>query len=156
MDERRSRVYRTDLNVPGSTLRAAVVIVVITFAGLSPLQRLRAQALPPSLSNLEYNGNLDVTPTQLSPRAELGDSNKYPRTYWLEGALLAGIPLSLLGAALGGGFCNDADSPGGGNEPCWDDALLGFATGLGVGASLGGLIGGLIKKPEKTEGRDRE
>jgi hypothetical protein len=122
-------------------LRSAAVAVALVLAnGLSP-DRLHGQELSPSFSSLQYTASLPP---------ELGDTaRKYPRTYWLEGALLTGIPLGILGAALGAGLCGDPDS--GGQGPCWDDGLLGLATGLGVGASLGGLIGGLIKKPEKQE-----
>jgi hypothetical protein len=129
--------------------KKAGLVVALVIASV-PLHALQAQELPPSLSNLGYTAKLDVTPHP-PLRLELGDSTKYPRTYWLEGALIGGIPLALLGAALGGGLCTDPDNSGGGTESCWDDALLGLATGLGVGGSLGGLIGGLIKKPEKKD-----
>jgi F0F1-type ATP synthase membrane subunit c/vacuolar-type H+-ATPase subunit K len=132
---------------------AAFLVLALPMVIGSSVGRLDAQQLSPSLSNLEYTAHPGTT--TVHPRLELGDTaKKYPRTYWLEGALLAGIPLGLLGAALGGGLCGDPDSPGGGSAPCWDDALLGLVSGVGVGASLGGLIGGLIKKPEKKKDQE--
>jgi hypothetical protein len=131
--------------------RSTIVAAALVLANVSPLYRLQGQELSPSLSSLQYTASLYVAPIPATPRLQLGDTaKKYPRTYWLEGALLTGIPLGILGAALGAGLCGDPDSPSGGQAPCWDDGLLGLVTGFGVGASLGGLIGGLIKKPEKA------
>ena len=126
--------------------RAALAALLLT--GLAPIHRLRGQALPVSFADLQYSARLDATP--LAALA-LGDSTKYPKTYWLEGALIGAIPLSLLAGTLAWGLCADPDNAGGGTEPCWDDGLLGFATGLGVGGSLGALIGGFIKKPKRKQ-----
>ena len=130
--------------------KIAGIVVAFVIAGVAPLNRLRAQELSLPLSDLQHTTDFDVTPTPLGLRSEVSDSTKYPRTYWLEGALIGGIPLALLGVTLGAALCADPDS-GGGTEPCWDDALLGLVTGFGVGGSLGGLIGGLIKKSEKKD-----
>jgi hypothetical protein len=131
--------------------RIAVLVGVLALGSVLPVEWLRAQALPTSLSDLQYRTNFEVSAARLGHSLDVSDSTKHPRTYWLEGALIGGIPLALLGAALGGGLCSDPDNAGGGTEPCWDDALLGLMIGFGVGGSLGGLIGGLIKKPEKNE-----
>jgi F0F1-type ATP synthase membrane subunit c/vacuolar-type H+-ATPase subunit K len=132
--------------------RSIVVTAALLLANVSPLYWLEGQALPPSFSSLQYTTDLYVAATPATPRLTLGDTaRKYASTYWLEGALLAGIPLGILGAVFAEGMCGDPDSPSGDQGPCWDNALLGLGTGLGVGASLGGLIGGLIKKPGRKD-----
>lgn len=129
--------------------------MALAIGSATPVDSIWAQALPTSLSDLQYRPTFEATATPLGAGREPGDSTNYPRTYWLEGALIGGIPLAILGAVLGGGMCSDPDS-GGGTEPCWDDALLRLVIGFGVGGSLGGLIGGSIKKPEKEDSQSSE
>jgi hypothetical protein len=131
--------------------RLALAFSTMLFApSSSPAQvRTSADVRPgPPMLRVPTPGSLLLRP---SPA---GLSDTTPKrviqpTYWLEGALIVGIPVSLLTTAFVWGMCNDPDS-GGGHEPCWDDALLGAVIGFGTGASLGGLLGGLVPKPEPT------
>jgi hypothetical protein len=130
---------------PRSTL---LIIAAIALMGSPPLSRLEAQELPRSFASLRYApAEAGATPRMIP--TELGDST-LPRTYWLEGALIAGIPLALLGVAFAEWGCSDSDSGGGsGDGPCWDNQLLGAVIGFGTGASLGALIGGQLKKKDR-------
>ena len=92
-----------------------------------------------------------VAGSVLAAASLAGSSDTMPKrvirpTYWLEGAIILGVPVSLLTTAFVWGMCVDPDS-GGGHEPCWDDALLGAVIGFGTAGSLGALLGGLIPKP---------
>ena len=104
---------------------------------------LRAPATGRLLATASLAGSSDTTPKRV-----------IRPTYWVEGGLILGIPTSLLTTALVWGLCSDSDS-GGGDEPCWDDALLGTVIGFGVGGSLGALVGGLIPKPQPAARESR-
>jgi hypothetical protein len=119
-------------------------LVLSAGAALSPVN---AQALPRSFASLRY-APPELKAAPAIPSVQLADSTLIPETYWLEGALVGGAPAGLLFGAFAGGFCNDPDS-GGGNESCWDDALLGLVGGFAAGGSLGALIGGQFKKSRK-------
>jgi|GEM_PF-3182445 len=121
-----------------------VLTVLVFIGGAAPLN---AQALPRSFASLSYEPAGNITAPHLV-RLELGDSTRrIPKTYWVEGALIGGTVAGLFLASLAGGLCSDSDS--GGNEPCWDNVLLGAVIGFGTGGSLGALIGGQFKKPSK-------
>ena len=126
-------------------MRLLVSLALVGAASISPAL---AQELPRTLSSLRYVPAQD----RVAPRIidiEVGDST-YPRTYWLEGALIVGVPFALLGALFAGHGCSDPDS-GAGEGPCWDNVLLGVVVGFGTGASLGGLIGGQFKKKARQK-----
>jgi hypothetical protein len=129
-------------------LRSHLLIVVAALAlmGSASLSPLESRELPRSLARLSYIAAEDSAAPRIAP-IELGDSTP-PRTYWLEGALIAGIPLALLGAGMAGWACSNKDS-GGGQSPCWDNEVLGAVVGFGTGASFGALVGGQIKKRGK-------
>jgi hypothetical protein len=136
--------------------RLRALVVALAVACVAPLTRVDAQELLRFTQHQSTSmARAEIGDAHRIPPVELGDSTKHPRTYWLEGALLGGISLGLLGAAVGGGFCADADSPAG-SGPCWDDVFLGLAAGIGTGASFGGLIGGLFKKPEKKSAQTED
>jgi hypothetical protein len=122
---------------------ALLTLATALLMGSASLHQLEAQELPRSLASLSYITAEDTAAPLIAP-IELGDSTR-PRTYWLEGALIAAVPLALLGAGMAGWACSD---PG----PCWDDELLGAVAGFGTGASFGALVGGQIKK----RGKDRK
>jgi hypothetical protein len=102
----------------------------------------------PSLLRAAATGSL-LASASLAGISDTTSKKVIRPTYWLEGALIVGIPVGLLTTAFAAGMCSDPDS-GGGQEPCWDDALLGAVIGFGTGASLGGLLGGLIPKPQRS------
>jgi hypothetical protein len=124
------------------------VVTALAFIGGAVLSPLNAQALPRSFASLSYAPAGNIAAPHLV-RLELDDSTRrIPKTYWMEGALIGGTVAGIFLASLAGGLCSDADS-GGGNEPCWDNLLLGAAIGFGIGGSLGALIGGQFKRPSK-------
>jgi hypothetical protein len=122
-------------------------VAVLALLDLSPRFALHAQELPRPFATLNYAGS-QTTPAPLTASVELSDST-LPRTYWLEGALIGGAVVALLGVSLAGSACSDPDS-GGGQGPCWDNVLLGAVIGFGTGASFGGLIGGQFKKARRN------
>jgi hypothetical protein len=126
--------------------RLLIVVAALVLMGSASLSPLEAQELSRSLASLSYIAAEDTAAPRIAP-IELGDST-HPRTYWLEGALIAGVPLALLGAGMAGWACSDRDT-GGGRGPCWDNELLGAIVGFGTGASFGALVGGKIKKRGK-------
>jgi hypothetical protein len=124
-----------------------LVCAAAALAGAAPFTTVQGQDL------IRFHSAADSASS--IPRLELADT-VYPRTYWAEGAVIGGTVLGLLGAVLAGGLCSDPDS-GGGGRTCWDDTLLGLATGLGVGGSLGALIGGQFRKKKRPpEGANLE
>jgi hypothetical protein len=130
--------------------RRALALVAVALAGPVSVSTVRAQE--------RIGFRADFRPVLLAadgaalrfPAIELGDT-VYPKTYWLEGALIGGTVVGLLGGALAGGFCADSDS--GGKGPCWDNVLLGVGFGFATGGSLGALVGGQFRKgrPEREE-----
>jgi hypothetical protein len=126
-----------------------LIVAAIALMGSPPPSRLEAQELPRSLASLRYVPAHDSSAHRMIPM-EVGDSTTLPRTYWLEGALIVGIPFALLGVAFAGWGCSNSDS-GGCDGPCWDNELLGAVVGFGTGASLGGLIGGQFKKKDRRK-----
>jgi hypothetical protein len=124
-------------------------IVAFSLIGSATLPRLQAQELPPSFASMRYAPALDTARQRTS--MELSDTTSIPKTYWLEGALVGGTVLGLLGGALAGGLCADPDS--GGTGPCWDNVLLGIVIGFGTGGSFGALVGGQLKKPSQPGNR---
>jgi hypothetical protein len=121
-----------------------IVVAALALMGSASLSPLEAQELPRSLASLSYIAAEDTAAPFIAP-IELGDSTP-PRTYWLEGALVAGVPFALLGAGAAGWACSEGE---GGEGPCWDNELLGAVFGFGIGASFGALVGGQFKKGKK-------
>ena len=129
--------------------RSPAIAVVLLLSAGSSLAQTPGDGIRPGPSVLRVWATAETPSANLG--LEPGDTTRsYPRTYWLEGALVGGGVVGLLGTILAAGFCADADS-GGGDEPCWDNALLGAAVGVGTDASLGALLGGLIPKPQRQE-----
>jgi hypothetical protein len=130
-------------------------IAALALIGPGSFITLQGQELPHPFASLRYTPTEDTTARSIVP-IQLSDSTSIPETYWLEGALIGGTVAGILIGALAGGFCSDSDS-GGGNEPCWDDMLLGAAVGLAAGGSLGALVGGQFKKrPKGSQQTDEE
>jgi hypothetical protein len=121
------------------------VFAALALMAAAPVSALKAQELPRSLPSLRY-AIADDTAAPRIPPIELGDST-YPRTYWLEGALVGGTFAAILVGSFAGSMCTHDDSSA--NGPCWDNVLLGGAVGFASGGSLGALIGGQFKKPAK-------
>jgi hypothetical protein len=74
-------------------LLAALAVTIST-----PLSRVSAQELSCSFASLRYIPGKDSAASRIIP-AQLKDSSA-ERTYWLEGALIGGVPVALLGTAL--------------------------------------------------------
>ena len=104
-------------------------------------------ALPPAATaqTSPFRASASVLFARPAVNTAWADTLNLPRTYWIEGAVITGIPSAVFGGMLGSGFCgNDSGSAG---ENCVLKAISGALVFGIAGAIPGALIGGLFEKP---------
>lgn len=101
----------------------------------SVLDAQRLIDAPPLFVGASFAGS--VSSQRLPPRVITGER----RTYWLEGGVVGGIALGLVGYGLSGGCPANAGS-------CPKPAI-GFLIGASVGFVIGAFLGDTIEKPPK-------
>ncbi|MEO6068230.1 MAG: hypothetical protein ABJB33_03565 [Gemmatimonadota bacterium] len=118
-------------------IRRDLILIGVLVAALPPAATAQTSPFRPSASVLFARPAVNTA---------WADTLNLPRTYWIEGAVITGIPSAVFGGMLGYGFCGyDSGSAG---ENCVLQAI-GGALLLGVaGAIPGALIGGLFEKPQ--------
>jgi len=116
------------------------VIVVLALAGLAPAAT--AQRLAPPFARAAVSWPADSTKPQ---------SPSPPPTHWVEGGLIGGGLVGLLGMSLAEGLCGMGDS----GSNCGAAGTKGLIFGAGLGFTIGALIGGQIPKhpPEPQTGQ---
>ena len=125
---------RTGTKIAGALLGAALLLASPTVA--------RGQRLtPPRLSSEPISSPLDQTTFYRD--AIRFTSLESRRTYWLEGGIVGGVLLGLVGYSMGSACpANTGSCPSG---------VVGFGIGASVGFVLGAFIGDTIKKEPEGE-----
>ena len=123
-------------------MRRSTGLAVALATGVVGVARAQAPRLPAAWLTWTPQFTVEHPVALLPPRLEraaVRDSTarRIPRTYWLEGGLIGGGVVGLLGAQ----FCRVADSPRG---SCYIEVFL--ISGTFIGFPAGALIGGQFNK----------
>lgn len=99
-----------------------------------------AQRLAPIPQSALSSVRWPAAPTAAAPRGR--SSGTIPRTYWVEGGVIGGLGLGVLGALEFRSLCESSN--------CTAGTVAGGVLGGAVGFTIGALVGGQVRKGEKS------